>query len=78
MKRASKQSPDRDTMRPEYDFSNGVRGKYAGRFPKYVVTVLLEPDVAAAYPTSKAVNRALRAILEAAPAKPSRPRRRTA
>ena len=78
MKKPSKSSRDRDTMRPEYDFSGGVRGKYAGRFPKFVVTVLLEPDVAAAYPTSKAVNRALRAILEAAPARPCKPRRRTA
>jgi hypothetical protein len=43
-----------------------------------VITVVLEPDVAAAYPDSKAVNRALRAILEAAPAKAPKPRRRTA
>ncbi len=62
----------------EYGFSGGVRGKYAGRFPRDVITVLLDPDVAAAYPDSKAVNRALRAILDAAPAKPARSRRRTA
>jgi hypothetical protein len=78
MKKTRKQPIDRDTMRPEYDFSGGVRGKYAGRFPRNVITVLLDPDVAAAYPDSKAVNRALRAILDAAPAKPVRPRRRTA
>jgi len=39
--------------------------------------VVLEPDVAAAYPDAKAVNRALRAILDAAPSKPTK-RRRTA
>lgn len=78
MKKTKKLSPDRDTMRPECDFSGGVRGKYAGRFPRNVITVLLDPDIAAAYPDSKAVNRALRAILDAAPAKPARSRRRTA
>jgi hypothetical protein len=78
MKKTKKLSPDRDTMRPEYDFSGGVRGKYAGRFPRNVITVLLDPDIAAAYPDSKAVNRALRAILDAAPVKPARSRRRTA
>ena len=63
MKKTKKLLPDRDTLRPEYDFSGGVRGKYAGRFPRNVITVLLDPDVAAAYPDSKTVNRALRAIL---------------
>ena len=78
MKKTRKPSTDRDTMRPEYDFSGGVRGKYAGRFPHDVTVVLLEPDVAAAYPDSQSVNRALRAILDAAPARPRRSRRRTA
>jgi hypothetical protein len=77
MKKPRKQSSDRDTMRPEYDFSGAVRGKYAGRFSRDVVMVVLEPDVAAAYPDAKAVNRALRAILDAAPSKPNK-RRRTA
>ncbi len=40
-----------DNMRDEYDFSNAVRGKYTDRFPKDVVMVTLEPDVAAAFPT---------------------------
>jgi hypothetical protein len=78
MKKTRKLRSDRDTMRPEYDFSGGVRGKYAGRFSRNVITVFLDPDVAAAYPDSKAVNRALRAILDAAPAKPGRSGRRTA
>jgi hypothetical protein len=53
-------------MRPEYDMSGGVRGKYASRFPKNVVTVALAPDVAAAFPDAGAVNEALRVLLKAA------------
>jgi len=76
MKKPRKSSP-RDTMRREYDFSGGVRGKYAARFRRGAHFVLLEPDVAQAFPTSEAVNRALRAILQAAPRTAGR-RRRTA
>ncbi|GMV25473.1 MAG: hypothetical protein AMXMBFR58_15040 [Phycisphaerae bacterium] len=48
-------------MRVQYDFSKGVRGKYAGRFASRTVrAVVLDEDVAKAYPTSKAVNSALR------------------
>ena len=78
MKKTRKQPPDGDTMRPEYDFSRGARGKYAARLPGDVTFVLLEPDVAAAYPDSQSVNRALRAILDAAPRRPRKARRRTA
>lgn len=63
-------------MRAEYDFSGGVRAKYAARFREGVNVVVLDPDVAAAFRTSEAVNRALRAILEVTP--PSLRRRRTA
>lgn len=54
-------------MRAEYDFSGGERGKYAKRLGAGGTMVVLEPDVAAAFPTGADVNRALRAILEAAP-----------
>jgi hypothetical protein len=47
-------------MRPEYDFSKGERGKHARRFQEGTNVVVLEPDVAAAFPTSEAVNAALR------------------
>ncbi len=47
-------------MRAEYDFSGGVRGKYADR------VILLEPELAAAFPDSKSVNDALRALVEIA------------
>lgn len=46
-------------MRPEYDFSGGERGKYAARFQEGTNVVVLEPDVAAVFPTSEAVNAAL-------------------
>ena len=47
-------------MRDEYDFSAGVRGKYAKRFREGTNLVRLEPDVAKEFPTSEAVNKALR------------------
>jgi hypothetical protein len=56
----------KDTMRPEYDMSGGVRGKYVERFPKDVVMVPIAPDVAAAFPDADAVNDALRVLLKAA------------
>ena len=55
----------KDSMRPEYDMTGGVRGKYAGRFPKDVVMVTLAPDVATAFPDADAVNEALRVLLKA-------------
>jgi hypothetical protein len=51
-----------DEMRPEYDFSGGVRGKYAERYAQGTNIVVLEPDVAEVFPDSAAVNRALRAL----------------
>ena len=52
----------RDDMRPEYDFTKGVRGKFAERYAEGANVVVLDPDVAALFPTSKAVNDALRAL----------------
>jgi hypothetical protein len=56
----------KNTMRPEYDMSGGVRGKYASRFKGDVVMVPIAPDVAAAFPDADAVNDALRVLLKAA------------
>jgi hypothetical protein len=50
-----------------------VRNKYAARFRRGTNLVLLDPDVAEAFPNGAAVNRALRAILDVAP--PRRTRR---
>jgi len=60
-------------MRKEYDFSGAVRGKYAPRYRRGSNVVVLDPDIAKEFTDSRAVNRALRAILEALP---SRQRRR--
>jgi hypothetical protein len=56
----------KDTMRPEYDFSAAVRGKYHRAYQDSTNVVVLEPDVAARFKNSRAVNRALRAVLKAA------------
>ncbi len=55
-----------DEMRPEYDFASmkgGVRGKYAGRAREGTNIVLIQPDVADAFPTERAVNEALKGVL---------------
>jgi len=65
MKKASRLSSD--DLRSEYDLAAlgpGVRGKYA-KLLKGTTLVALQPEVAAAFPTSGAVNEALRAVLKA-------------
>jgi hypothetical protein len=52
-------------MRPRYDFSKGVRGNYSARFREGSNVVVLEPDVAAVFKTSEAVNDALRKVARA-------------
>ena len=51
-------------MLPEYDFSQGVRGKYARRYAKGSNVVVLEADVAKVFPNSEAVNRSLRSLAQ--------------
>lgn len=58
-------------LRPEYkrsDFGEIVRGKYANRIKEESNVVLLEPDIAQAFPNDEAVNKALRYLLEIAEA----------
>ncbi len=50
-------------MRPEYDFSGGIRGKYVDRYRRGTNVVLLDPELVEAFPDSKSVNDALRALL---------------
>lgn len=50
-------------MRDHYDFSGGVRGKYAARYAKGTNVVVLAPDVAEVFPDSIAVNEALRTLV---------------
>lgn len=59
MKKA-RQTSDSDDMRAEYDFRGGIRGKYVARYP----VVVLDPDVAAVFKDSEAVNAALRSLLK--------------
>ena len=61
---------DDEKMRDEYDFTGGVRGKYAERFAQGSNVVILDPDVARLFPDSASVNRALRALAEVAPRRP--------
>jgi hypothetical protein len=53
---------DRDTLRPEYDFSKGVRGVTAARYREGTNIVVLDPAVMDVFPDSEAVNEALRAL----------------
>ena len=55
-----------DDMRPEYDFSGGVRGKHHVAYKAGTNVVFLDADVAKAFPDSSSVNRALRLLLELA------------
>ncbi len=57
---------DRDTMRPEYDFSHGVRGKHYEAYRAGTNVVFLEPDVAKAFTNSESVNQALRLLSQLA------------
>ncbi|RMF86007.1 MAG: hypothetical protein D6736_16100 [Nitrospinota bacterium] len=61
-----KDSPDHQDpeMLDEYDFSAGVRGKYAERYAQGSNVVVLDPDVAKVFPDSESVNQALRALVE--------------
>ena len=61
------QALDQSAMRPEYDFSEGVRGKHHRAYRQGTNVVLLDPDVAAVFKDSAAVNSALRAWAKLAP-----------
>ena len=52
-----------DEMRAEYDFSKGVRGKYAKQYAEGTNVVILEPDIAQEFPTAESVNQALRSLI---------------
>ena len=63
-----KRSEQKDKLRPEYDMRSllkgGVRGKYAARYRAGTNLVLLEPEVAKAFPNDKAVNEALKLVMK--------------
>lgn len=77
MKKKSK--PSSDELRKEYNFASmtgGVRGKYVERLAAGANVIILDDEVAAAFPTDAAVNEALRAFLRAAAVVRRRRRRR--
>jgi hypothetical protein len=55
-----------DSMRDEYDFRGGVRGKYARRFAQGSNVIVLDEDVARIFKDSQSVNAALREIVRIA------------
>ncbi|XGB42371.1 MAG: hypothetical protein LVS60_00235 [Nodosilinea sp. LVE1205-7] len=62
-----------DELRPEYDFSKmagGIRGKYVERYRSGTNLILLDPDIAQAFPTDVSVNEALRLLLQIAQRQP--------
>ena len=60
--RAMSEEPENDEMRKEYDFSQGVRGKYAKAYHQGSNVVVLAPDVAERFPNAESVNQALRSL----------------
>jgi hypothetical protein len=61
MKKARRER-ERDMLQ-DYDFSKGVRGKYAKRYAQGTNVVVLSPDMAKVFPTSESVNEALRTLV---------------
>lgn len=64
MKKSTKK--DQDALQPEYNFSRGVRGKYAKRHAEGTNIVVLDPDLVRAFPDSSSVNAALRMFADVA------------
>ena len=65
MKKKLNKKNDRDMLN-EYDFSKGVRGKYAQEYAEGSNVVVLPPDLAQAFPTAQAVHEALRDVVSLA------------
>ena len=61
----SKTTEDNE-IRPEYDFSKGVRGKHYRAYKQGTNVVFLEPDIAEVFKDSESVNHALRMLMELA------------
>ncbi len=66
MSQEPKATVNDDEMRPEYDFSGGVRGKYYEAYMQSSNVVVLDPDVAEIFRDSASVNEALRLIAKIA------------
>jgi hypothetical protein len=53
-----------EEMRAHYDFTGGIRGKYARRYAEGTNVVVLDPDVAREFPNRDVVNETLRAVAQ--------------
>jgi len=53
---------EHDEMKEEYDFSNGIRWKYAKKYHQASNVIILDYDVFQRFPNSEAVNQALRTL----------------
>lgn len=62
MKKKAHRKSDRDTMRPEYDFSTAERGVTAARYAQGANIAVIDPEVLDVFPDSATVNRTLRAL----------------
>ena len=60
--RGGNAAADRDTLRPEYDFSRAVRGATAARYAEGANIVVVDPAVLDVFPDGASVNEALRAL----------------
>jgi hypothetical protein len=50
-------------MMEEYDFSKGIRGKYAKKYSEGTNVVIIDPDISEFFPDHAAVNNALRSLI---------------
>ena len=64
IRRPKSNKPSSGALRAEYDFSKGVRGKHAEQYAAGTNVVVIEPDIAAEFPTAKDVNETLRAVAQ--------------
>jgi hypothetical protein len=62
MKKKDSSAKRTSGMRTEYDFSRGVRGKYAKRYAEGSNLILIDPDLLGVFPDSESVNEALHAL----------------
>ena len=76
-KQIKRRAPSAESMRPEYDFSNGIRGKHKACYASGTNVVVLAPDVASQFPTADDVNETLRAVARLIERRRSRSKRRT-
>jgi len=55
--------PPSDELRPEYDYTKARPNRFAAKFPPQAVAVVLEPDVAEVFSSSRSVNILLRSVI---------------